>query len=207
MGNVSKRQQPDHRADEGHQLVFNAARNSRTEGVLQLTPKQICILVQWYIYMHISLNKVSCKHHYQLHATSIGRCECGLCDVHHKYIYKVYGRFNPQLMNQKLKFLLYNKTQTKPYWLFDRLVSYCCYSFFAWLNLRIIACRKHVENTKLNQAKLVLIFITLIWWKISFCWHSLQYCMVWVIKVITLQNIYQEIFLSKSALHFKFLFF
>ena len=33
MGNVSKRQQPDHRAEqttaEGHQWVFNVARNSR----------------------------------------------------------------------------------------------------------------------------------------------------------------------------------
>ena len=32
MGNVSKRQQPDHRKTtaEGHQQVFNVARNSRT---------------------------------------------------------------------------------------------------------------------------------------------------------------------------------
>ena len=31
---------------EGHQQVFNAARNSRTGSVLQLAPKQIYILVQ-----------------------------------------------------------------------------------------------------------------------------------------------------------------
>ena len=34
MGNVPKRQQPDHRAQttaEGHQQVFNATRNSRTQ--------------------------------------------------------------------------------------------------------------------------------------------------------------------------------
>ena len=47
MGNVPKRQQPDHRKKkttaEGHQQVFNVARNSRTRrpGVLQLAPKQI----------------------------------------------------------------------------------------------------------------------------------------------------------------------
>ena len=43
MGNVSKRQQPDHRTDtaEGHHQVFNAARNSRTWLVPHLAPKQI----------------------------------------------------------------------------------------------------------------------------------------------------------------------
>ena len=44
MGNVPKRQKPDHRKKttaEGHQQVFNVARNSRTRRRPSTGPKQI----------------------------------------------------------------------------------------------------------------------------------------------------------------------
>ena len=51
MGNVSKRQQPDHRADNNRRAPMGLQWRMQQEtpatgGVLQLAPKQICILVQ-----------------------------------------------------------------------------------------------------------------------------------------------------------------
>ena len=49
MVNVSKRQQPNQRAEnscEGHQSIFNTVRKSYTCGVHELAPKQKCIIVQ-----------------------------------------------------------------------------------------------------------------------------------------------------------------
>ena len=49
MGNVSKRQQPDHRADNSQRQPMRLQCIEETPapgGVLQLAPKQICILVQ-----------------------------------------------------------------------------------------------------------------------------------------------------------------
>ena len=49
MGNVSKRQQPDHieqTTAKGHQWVFNVARNSHTRRRPSAGPLKICILVQ-----------------------------------------------------------------------------------------------------------------------------------------------------------------
>ena len=45
MGNCQRDNNPtmEQTTAEGHQYVFNAARNSRTRGVLQLAPKQIYI--------------------------------------------------------------------------------------------------------------------------------------------------------------------